>query len=357
MSRGGFDVIIGNPPYVEYSKIRKEYNIVGYQTESCGNLYSFVIERCLNVQIPFGMMAMIVQLPIVCTDRMIPLQQLCTEHSLPIWFSNYDDRPGKLFDGLQHIRATIFIAKKQSGEGQAFSTTYNRWYSEARPELFEGLAYQNVSGVTFKGAIPKIGNPLSHVLWNKLSEYSKLELSLDSSNKNLVYFHNAPQYWIRAMTFIPYFWNKREGEQISTQVKSLSLSTKQNAHTVAAILNSSLFYWWFIVLSDCRHLNLREIETFPVGLDKMSEDVKNRLMKLAQILMTDLKKHKKRKEAEYKATGKVVYDEFYPKHSKPIIDEIDRVLAKHYDFTDEELDFIINYDIKYRMGRNSEEEE
>ena len=25
-------------------------------------------------------------------------------------------------------------------------------------------------------------------------------------------------------------------------------------------------------------------------------------------------------------------------------------LAKHYGFTDEELDFIINYDIKYRMG-------
>ena len=27
-----------------------------------------------------------------------------------------------------------------------------------------------------------------------------------------------------------------------------------------------------------------------------------------------------------------------------------RVLAEHYGFTDEELDFIINYDIKYRMG-------
>ena len=26
------------------------------------------------------------------------------------------------------------------------------------------------------------------------------------------------------------------------------------------------------------------------------------------------------------------------------------VLARHYGFTDEELDFIINYDIKYRMG-------
>ena len=40
-----------------------------------------------------------------------------------------------------------------------------------------------------------------------------------------------------------------------------------------------------------------------------------------------------------------------PKYSKQIIDEIDRVLAVHYGFTDEELDFIINYDIKYRMGR------
>jgi len=26
------------------------------------------------------------------------------------------------------------------------------------------------------------------------------------------------------------------------------------------------------------------------------------------------------------------------------------VLAKHYGFTDEQLDFITNYDIKYRMG-------
>ena len=34
----------------------------------------------------------------------------------------------------------------------------------------------------------------------------------------------------------------------------------------------------------------------------------------------------------------------------PIIDEIDRLLAQHYGFTAEELDFIINYDIKYRMG-------
>ncbi len=39
------------------------------------------------------------------------------------------------------------------------------------------------------------------------------------------------------------------------------------------------------------------------------------------------------------------------------MDEIDKVLAKHYGFTPEELDFIINYDIKHRMGRELEGEE
>ena len=34
----------------------------------------------------------------------------------------------------------------------------------------------------------------------------------------------------------------------------------------------------------------------------------------------------------------------------------DILLAKHYGFTEEELDFIINYDIKYRMGNAPEGE-
>ena len=39
------------------------------------------------------------------------------------------------------------------------------------------------------------------------------------------------------------------------------------------------------------------------------------------------------------------------------LDEIDTVLAGHYGFTAEELDFILNYDIKYRLGRDTEDEE
>ena len=85
----------------------------------------------------------------------------------------------------------------------------------------------------------------------------------------------------------------------------------------------------------------------------MHKDTKSLLGKLTNRLMANFKKHKVLKETKYKTTGKVVYDEFNQKPSKPIIDKIDRVLAKHYGFTDEELDFIVNYDIKYRMGMNN----
>jgi len=201
-----------------------------------------------------------------------------------------------------------------------------------------------------------IEDPVAQSVRQRLAPFIPLGKSLKQRSQHTVYFHNSPQYWIRAMTFVPYFWNERDGEHVSTQVKSLFLPTELDTSVVAAALNSSLFYWWFLTLSDCRHLNLREIEWFPLELERMSVNIKKDLVELSDKLMTDLKLHAKRKEAYYQTTGQVIYDEFYPKYSKPIIDEIDRVLAKHYGFTEEELDFIINYDIKYRMGKDNEEE-
>jgi hypothetical protein len=46
-----------------------------------------------------------------------------------------------------------------------------------------------------------------------------------------------------------------------------------------------------------------------------------------------------------------------PKFSKEIIDDVDAMLARHYGFTDEELDFMINYAVKYRLGRDLGEDD
>ena len=85
----------------------------------------------------------------------------------------------------------------------------------------------------------------------------------------------------------------------------------------------------------------------------MKEFHKNTVSKLAHLgrkLTKDLRVHSKYITNRYQKYGTRTIQTFQPRLSKPIIDDIDRVLAKHYGFTDEELDFIINYDIKYRMG-------
>jgi len=48
--------------------------------------------------------------------------------------------------------------------------------------------------------------------------------------------------------------------------------------------------------------------------------------------------------------GDTEFQEFNWGVSKPIIDRIDAAIGKHYNLTDEEIDFVSNYDIKIRMS-------
>ncbi|MBQ4198989.1 MAG: Eco57I restriction-modification methylase domain-containing protein [Kiritimatiellae bacterium] len=331
VANGGFDVIIGNPPYVEYSKV-KDYKICGYKTESCGNLYAFVAERAEAILSAKGRRGMIIPHSAICTDRMKPLFDIFVKAKG--WFSTYDTRPSKLFDGVDQ-RLLIYLL----GGSGLFSTNYRRWNEEARNSLFETIHY---TGAVLPGyvSISKFESALERSIYEKVCRLPQLYSFIAGDGKPL-YYHNAPRYFLRFTDTPPYFYSDRQGESISVQVKNLLVAN--NFAVVAVAYNSSLFYWWFACFSDCRHLLLREIESFHIPNVDFPEGLVNRLF-------SDYKKNANRKETFYKATGRVVYDEYYPKLSKPIIDKIDELLAKHYGFTEEELDFIINYDIKYRMG-------
>ena len=82
----------------------------------------------------------------------------------------------------------------------------------------------------------------------------------------------------------------------------------------------------------------------------------NKLSEIGTILENDIKKN------SFITTRNTVNDDielesFRLNSSKNILDCIDKILAKHYGFTEETLDFIINYDIKYRMGEELEKED
>ena len=347
MHNGGFDVIIGNPPYVEYRKVSSSYTLKNYATQSCGNLYAYVLERCKQISHSRSQLSMIVPLSGHSTKRMVPLMdEFYRQFKLCYLFNiSADAHPSVLFAGVK-FRLAVFIVSNK-GEG-IFTTGYTRWYAEERSNLFSLLNYTDIGELQYATALPKISNHLHLQVLRKLSSGKKdwhdLQISKRMNGDRILY-HAAPVSWIRTHTSVPYFQSERDGQKQSGELKPIF--TEQGSlwpRSLQAILCSTTFFVWWLSQSDCYHLNKPEIHAFPMVAD-------DELGPLSRRLEEDMQAKSRRRVYHYKTTGRVEYDEFYMRNSKPIIDEIDRVLAEHYGFTDEELDFIINYDIKYRMGR------
>ncbi len=344
----GFDVIIGNPPYVEYSKVKGAYAIRRYQTESCGNLYAFVMERCCSLLSRRGYCGLIVPLSIATTERMRPLQELFLSPRFSAWLSHYDVYPCKLFEGAKQ-RLTIAILASQFSERLVFTTRYNRWRPEERPILMDTLTYGPAEHDPQLCSVPKVNDAITRSILTKIRRAAPASYR-DSDSHVSFYVHRIPYNYIKALNFVPYFWNQVDGQKKSEDYKPYSLIAQKDEDVLLAILNSNLFFWWWYSLFEGYHCGRHEITAFPVGLESMDQRIRRKASDLARLLMADMRKRCTRKECQYKSTGKVVYEEFYPRLSKPLIDQIDAVLAEHFRLLPEELDFIVNYDAKYRTG-------
>jgi hypothetical protein len=121
-----------------------------------------------------------------------------------------------------------------------------------------------------------------------------------------------------------------------------------------ALLSSSLFWWWYTVTSNLRDLNPSDINNFylPVNWDNCNE-----LIHLGKIYVEDLNANSNFLTRVHQKTNITQVQSFKIQKTKNIIDQIDCYLAKCYSFTQNELDFIINYDVKFRMGADSVDDE
>jgi len=354
ITSGGFDVIIGNPPYVEMTKVR-DYKIHSYATSECGNLYAPCVERGSLLLASQGRFGMIVPLSGFSTERMREYQELLWNRYGQLYISYYsgDAHPSVFFSGVKYRLCIIIGSPTKSRETEAYITNYLRWYADARDSLFPLLHYTSVPFRDGFLRFTKLGDSLTtQIIKKMLKKHQTLGNYLRKQGMEHITYHRSPVFWIRSMDFEPYFKSPTR-ERSEDHLKDLYFNDNSHAKVTGAIINSTCFYLWFTVQGNCRNVTGADIEKFPVGnLDAPS------LKPLKAIygkLMKDLQKNSKRRVYNYELSGRVEYDEFYPNKSKPIIDDIDRILGVHYGFTDEELDFIINYDIKYRMGRDTEE--
>ncbi|TDA70682.1 MAG: SAM-dependent methyltransferase [Clostridia bacterium] len=354
---GGFDVIIGNPPYVEYKEVRDTYIVQGFLTQSCGNLYAFTLERSLGLAGARGRIGMIVPVAAICTEGYAPLQGLLREYGTLV-ASSFNDRPSKLFDGLEHSRLCIILEERRDSDKRTFSSTYNKWQAVERLNLFERLAFKESTGLQLDGAVAKIGSSTEVSVLNKLSrESGPLAEYTAYHGKYAIYYTRKLSHFVQILNFIPSIKGENGRKREPSELKQLLFSNEADRDVFLAILNSSLFYWLITVFSDCRNLNKREVHAARFDMRKARSQIVESLRQLSRKLMDDIQRNSHILTMNYKRLGTLKIQCTYPRLSKPIIDEIDYALAKHYGFTDEELDFIINYDIKYRMGRDAGEEQ
>ncbi len=341
MSSGGFDVIIGNPPYVELSDIIGQYTIQGYVVQNTGNLYSFCIERFLHVQCQTARLGVIIPISAISTPRMLPLMQLLASQPL-MHLSSFAVRPGKLFTGVD-MNLAICLASAATNHNSIpalFSSNYNRWAEEARCFVFSLLTYEeaNLDGII--AAVPKIGGHLEKSFYRKVQCHPRFDSIIADGPIEPIYYHSGGRYFRKCIR-----------RKLSNEYKELKVQ-KTMASPMICLLSSSLYYWLWIILSDCYHVTKGDISCIPIPPSLLKDQF---FAQCAKKLLADLENNAKiriRKRADGTQRKEVNY---YVGKSKTIIDEIDKTLSQHYKLTDEELDFIVNYDIKYRMGGAGDE--
>ena len=337
---GGFDVVIGNPPYVEYSKVKTSYKIDNYRTEDCGNLYAFVVERSYQISLSRSI-GMIIPTSSICTMRMLPLQNILKQQQL--FHSTYGFRPAKLFDGdtSANIHLSIIINNQL---GNCIQGLYHiKWNSTFRDFLFSTLPpYSSDSSLLVEkyDKILRLKSDKEMLIWDKIINKRKIN-SFVTNSRFKVYYRTTGGLHYRAFSTFPTYSRKES---------DFSFTDKNSASIIFTALCSNLWNMFYYSVSNCLDVAKFDILGFPIGLDVINSKIISKLLLLADKLNKDIKRNAEVIIRHYEAIGDVECYQFNMRKSKPIIDEIDKVLAKHYGFTEEELDFIINYDIKYRMG-------
>ena len=205
MENGGFDVIVGNPPYVVYPSKNVTYtlNSYGYETLSTKNLYSFVFERSIRLAKTRSPVGLIVQLTALSSEKMPPLQKILFDRG-QVFALSFPRRPQSVFEGVE--MPVVILMSFVSTKKQIISSDVSRFYSEERPNLMAKMTI-SVHFITLHGhRIGKLGHPIEGEIHRAIAlPKSNIDSLTSKSNKGLVYYQEACRYWLKASHRVPRF--------------------------------------------------------------------------------------------------------------------------------------------------------
>ncbi|MDR3232128.1 MAG: Eco57I restriction-modification methylase domain-containing protein, partial [Planctomycetaceae bacterium] len=352
-----FDIVIGNPPYgAKYPKEHKAYFLKHYESAKTADInengtvvgklkgsldtFSLFIEWAFRNVKKNGYVHFIVPLAVVSSDSMTALHQLLFDNCETIKVSSYAKRPVMMFPHSEIRVSIISFVKTNTKCEHLWTTKLNRRSKEvSREKLLQGLQFTDGLRFRLNGRIPKISNPIENKILRKLfvKKHPGVKALLRDEGKP-VYYRTSGGLYFNVITNYP---------SGSTKEKPVYFDKKM-ANVIGAVLSSSLFWWYQQVYTNNLDLKSFEIESFPIPAAKLTPAVIRKIGYLYEKYLKDIERHVVEHETqEYKHVTQ--YKEYKIRYSKPLIDAIDGVICPLYGLTDEETEFIKNYEIEFRI--------
>lgn len=317
-----YDVIVGNPPYVEDSKsglaLEKTY----------GNIYANVLDNAAHQLNEDGVLGFIIPLSYVSTPRMRKIREDLYE-SVPIqYLLNYSDRPDCLFTSV-HQKLSILFARKKPIERAIYSGNYTYWYKDEREDLFTSTQVVSNKYVEEK-FIPKLGTKIDSDVYSKIISNKQDISSLFDDGPFSVHLNMRAAFWIKA------FLNKHDG----SEYKEMKSSNDNLRKYAMCLLNSSLFWWYWVCVSDCWHITRKELNGFKIPTVTNYEKL-NKLAVALENKLEETKVYVGTKQTEYEYKHRLCVDEIHA---------IDDYINELFGLTKEESLHIKNFAYRYRVS-------
>ena len=323
-----FDIIIGNPPYVEDSKY-------GALNDKYGNIYCNILSNASKHLTENGVIGFIIPLSYVSTPRMKKIRDKLFSVLPKQYILSYADRPDCLFTSV-HQKLCILIGCS-GNKKVAYTSNYHYWYKEERGKLFERTPV--IENSYFRDdCILKFGTVNDINIYKKVMdpEHCTSVYATSRTGNEYVYVNRRETFWIKAY----------RTPVIHPEYKVFSYETAGEADYCYCLVNSSLFWWYWICTSDCWHVS-KELNGFMAPNINDYETAIALTQSLARKL-EETKVYVGTKQTEYEYKHNACVDEIHA---------IDDYINGLYRLTDEESEYIKSFAYRYRISGGAKKDE
>ena len=293
MHEGGFDVIVGNPPYVSAKKTRQVYNVVNFKTQPCPDIYAWVLERSETLVRDEGRFSMIVNLSLSFSSEFDSCRKILFNSYRQNWFSSFGRIPSALFNFDVRVRCVIHIGYKtlnKTRESVAYTTRLHRWFEEARPLLFDTIKYVPFKQLLWKYRVPKLNTSSLAKAFEEITLRHKDTLGHSLSPRPSKYnlsFKKTAYNWLTFCKGLPPCY-KGSKEVPHTQFGDMYFVDDETRNLAMLLANGKLMLAYWFAVGDDFHVTKWNFSEFPINLKKIAYSTKKSLISLLPDMETSM---------------------------------------------------------------------